>query len=560
MAESVQLPLPTLSAPTPGARGDALADRLCALLERRGRPLEVGHVVSQLLRLKGCPERLGRIMVGEIVDGDARLTWHGRDLVGLAPEGWAGLDLADASFCVVDLETTGGSPGRSKVTEIAAVRVRGLEVRESLVTLVDPGHAIPAVITSITGITDEMVTGQPDIAQALPLLLDFCGGDILVAHNAPFDLRFLNYERRRLMGSYFTQPWLDTLALSRRLVRGVERHDLASLAAWADTSVRPSHRALPDAQAAAELLIVLLRMLQDRGEGTLAQAVAMGQWGGSRNAHKLALTEGLPQAPGVYVMRDRRGAVLYVGKALNLRRRVRSYFGPGGKHGRKVGRALDGLERVDHEVCGSEFEALWREARLLREHRPPCNRRGLGGGWYLKLTVAEPFPRLYAVAEPSDQAALHAGPVRSGRAAKLAVEALHRLYPLRTCRWTCRPGQAAPRPAGAAPCAGPCSGDASGYLDVVDRVRRLLQGDVADVAGELLERIAQARREGRLGPDGGHLVAALLTVLSALGRVRRAADHRVVLLEASSRPGCVTAFFVARGEVVRREVLPLAGG
>ncbi len=239
-----------------------MPDRLCALLVRRGRPLEVGHVATQLLRLRRCPERLQRRLVAEIVEGDARLAWLGRDLVGLAPPDWSAAALASTTFCVVDLETTGGSPGRSKVTEIGAVRVRALGIEDRFSTLVNPGRPIPPVVTELTGIDDGMVSGSPDIAEGLERFVAFAGQDVLVAHNAPFDLRFLNYERRRLAGRYFTQAWLDTLILARRLLDGrVPRHDLGTLAAWADTAVRPSHRALPDAEATAELLVVLIGML-----------------------------------------------------------------------------------------------------------------------------------------------------------------------------------------------------------------------------------------------------------------------------------------------------------
>src|SRR6185436_5131436 len=118
MKDLLQLELP-LPQPQPGSRRVAtLADRLCDLLARRGRPLEVGHVAAQLLRLRRCPERLQRRLVAEIVAGDARLAWLGRDLVGLAPPDWSDTHRAEATFCVVDLETTGGSPGHSKVTEI----------------------------------------------------------------------------------------------------------------------------------------------------------------------------------------------------------------------------------------------------------------------------------------------------------------------------------------------------------------------------------------------------------------------------------------------------------
>jgi DNA polymerase III epsilon subunit-like protein len=170
-----------------------MSDRLCALLVRRGRPLEVGQIVAQVLRLRGCPLTLQRRLVAELVEADARLTWLGRDLVGLAPPRWASQLVADAAFCIVDLETTGGSPGSSKITEIGAVRVEGLRITARFATLVDPGRPIPETITRLTGISDAMVAGRPEIGAALEEFVAFARDDVLVAHNAPFDLRFLTY-------------------------------------------------------------------------------------------------------------------------------------------------------------------------------------------------------------------------------------------------------------------------------------------------------------------------------------------------------------------------------
>jgi DNA polymerase III epsilon subunit family exonuclease len=513
-----------------------MPDRLCALLVRRGRPLEVGHISSQLLRLRGCPERLQRRLVAQIVEGDARLAWLGRDLVGLAPPAWSSTSFDEATFCIVDLETTGGSPGLSKVTEIGAVRMRGLAIEERFVTLVNPGRPIPAVVTELTGIDDRMVASSPDIETALAGFVEFAGQDVLVAHNAPFDLRFLNYERRRLAGRYFTQPWLDTLTLARRLLNGqVPRHDLATLAAWADASVRPIHRALPDAEATAEVLVALLERLADRGVDTLERAVRFAGAGGARHAYKLALAEDLPARPGVYLMRDRDGATLYVGKAANLRRRVRSYFGPGGRHGRLIGRALEGLERLDHETCGSEFAALLRENRLLKELRPPCNRRGLGApGRYIKLSPALGAARLYVVPRALEDGAEYFGPVRSERLAREAVACLHVLYDLE-------------------------HPDPDARDEAARRVALLLEGRPGAL-GDLGMRLAAAVEEGRLAmePEGGG-PAALVSTLGALARARRARARTAVVVERAGEEGCAEAFFVEGGLVRHRAVLPAEG-
>ena len=532
-ALQLHLPLPT---PQPGAEGaDSLPDRLCALIARRGRPLEVGHVATQLLRLRRCPERLQRRLVAEIVEGDARLAWLGRDLVGLAPPEWSSAGLAGATFCVVDLETTGGSPGFSKVTEIGAVRVRGGEVVERFVTLVNPNRPIPQVVTELTGIDDEMVAGSPDIEDALARFVEFAGQDVLVAHNAPFDLRFLNYERRRLASRYFTQPWLDTLVLARRLLDGqVERHDLRTLAGWADTSVEPIHRALPDAEATAEVLMVLLELLAERGVDTLERAVAFGGTGGARHAYKLALAEELPALPGVYVMRDRRRRALYVGKAADLRRRVRSYFGPGGRHGRLIGRALEQLDSIDHEVCGSDFAALLRENDLIKQLNPPCNRRGAGaGGRFVKISWGEMAPRLYVVSRVLADGASYFGPIRSERLAREAVERLHAMYPL-------------------------AAQDPEARDEALAEVEKLLGGDAAAI-GRLGPRIAQAVVDGRLDFDPSEAdgpAESVLGLLGALARVRRARRRAAVIVE-PRRDGGAEAFFVAGGIVrSRADIVP----
>jgi DNA polymerase III subunit epsilon len=559
MKDLLQLELP-LPQPQPGSRRVAtLADRLCDLLARRGRPLEVGHVVAQVLRLRRCPERLQRRLVAEIVEGDQRLAWRGRDLVGLAPAGWASIPVGEATFCVVDIETTGGAPGRSRITEIGAVRLRGGEVLERFATLVDPGRPVPPAITALTGIDDTMLAGSPKVEEALEAFVAFAGDDVMVAHNAPFDLRFLNYERHRCFGRYFTQPWLDTLVLARRLLRRrLDRFDLATLAGWADAPVRPIHRALPDAEAAAAVLEVLLALLAERGHGTLQRAVALGQGGGARHAHKLALAEDLPQAPGVYLMRDGAGEVLYVGKAANLRRRVRAYFGPQGRHGRLIGRALDEVERIEHRVTASEFEALLEEAALLRELRPPCNTRGTGAGRrrQLRLSVGDPFPRLGVAAEAQDDGAAYFGPVRTERVARLALDALARLFPIRHCHARCAAGPQERLVGRFEECRGPCGLEPGTYAGEVEALGEMLGGGLdrsLAILGERAERLALA--DGLATPEARADLELILALVVALDRARAASRAGGVIVEPGAAPGTAACFFVWGGRVIERQEL-----
>lgn len=279
--DATQLSL-SLPVTQPGRRGlPSLADRLCDFLVRWGRPMGIGDVVSEILQVRGCPPALERTLVADIVDGDPRLVWCGRAHVGLTPSRWSAARIDEVAYCIVDLETTGGVPGRSKITEIGAVRLRAGRIVDRFSTLVDPRHEIPPVIQKITGIEPSMLVGQPTIDETIDAFATFVGDDVMVAHNAAFDLSFLNYERYRVSGRYFTQPWLDTLVLARRLLhQRVERFNLRALAEWAGSPVNPVHRALADAEATAAVLVRLLDLLVETGVTSLERALEIGRGGG----------------------------------------------------------------------------------------------------------------------------------------------------------------------------------------------------------------------------------------------------------------------------------------
>jgi len=549
--------LDLLFAARPAVGDPGIADRLCALLVRRGRPLEVGQVVAQILRMRGCPLHLQRHLVAEIVDGDARLAWLGRDLVGLAPQRWACERVVDATFCIVDLETTGGSPGTSKITEIGAVRVSGLQVVDRFSVLVDPERPIPDSITRLTGINSQMVAGQPEIGAALEQFVAFARDDVLVAHNAPFDLRFLTYERRRTAGCYFTQPWLDTLTLARRLLAGrVTRHDLGTLSEWADTTVRPQHRALPDAEATAELLVRFLGMLAEQGIDTVERVVAIGAPGGTRHSWKLALADDLPAAPGIYLMRNRRGDVLYVGKARDLRRRVRSYFGPGGRHGRLIGRALEQLERIDYECCASELDALLAEHRVLRDLQPPCNQRGLESPIWRIVLTGEDVVRLrvlrgFPVA--SDGTMLC---VSTERRARMIRDVLLALYPLNSSRRLPHPAWIG---AGVGDSGGRAPSPADDDATRVAELRELVGPRPGAALGHLAYRFAEAVRGGRMLIDdaGQQQFQALLRELRVAWRAHVVRERIALFVEPAAAPGQAVVFGVAFGEIVGRAEVDL---
>ena len=188
-----------------------------------------------------------------------------------------GRPLAQTTFVVLDLETSGGAPHLgAHITEIGAVKVRGGEVLGKFQTFVNPGTPIPSFITALTGITDEMVSPSPRIAEILPILLEFLGSEnetVFVAHNAPFDLSFL---RAAAISSQYRWPKykvIDTAKLARRVLSRDEvvNCKLGTLAEFFNTSVSPTHRALDDALATVDVLHALIGRVGTLGISTLEE-------------------------------------------------------------------------------------------------------------------------------------------------------------------------------------------------------------------------------------------------------------------------------------------------
>jgi DNA polymerase III subunit epsilon len=487
------------------------ADRLVELVEERRGPVVADEAARRLFALRRAPVALARSLLAEVVEADARLAWNG-DAVGLARPPGEELPLEEATYVVVDLETTGLRPGTSRICEIGAVRIRNLEAEATFQTLVDPGVRLDRAVAALTGLRDAELRRAPPAAVAVSRFLAFAGDAVLVAHNARFDLAFLDRETERLTGSRIAAPVVDTVPLARRLLAGrVPRASLAQLAWFVGTSVQPCHRALPDAQATAEVLLALIGLAQERGARTVADLSRLAATRTRRVLDKRHLAFEAPPRPGVYLFRDRNEQVLYVGRARNLRSRLRSYF-RSERQRPAVEAALAAVERIEWRVLGSELEAGLEELRLIAELRPPANAR-----------VARPERQVWlrrrgdgvvATTKPSNTVLL--GPLRSRRTAQLAARAL-------TADELERPASALPR-----------------------LRRRLVE-------------LADARRF----EDAARLrdrVAALERVCRELERdARLRALERCVLVPAAE-PQHVRAYFVAGGRIAAERLLPPGGG
>jgi DNA polymerase-3 subunit epsilon len=406
-----------------------------------------------------------------------------------------GVPLRDVTFVVVDLETTGGSPLTSGITEIGAVKVRGGEVLGELHTLVNPGEPIPAFIAVLTGITDTMVATAPRICSVLPAFLDFARDCVLVAHNAPFDLGFLKAACTTLDISWPGFESVDTARLARRVLTRDEAPNckLATLARVLRATVQPSHRALDDARATVDVMHVLFERLGGLGVHSLDELRTFSNQVTAQQRSKRHLADAMPHSPGVYLFRDERGRVLYVGKAKDLRARVRTYFTSSEMRQRIVE-----MVAIAHDVipvvCATELEAQVRELRLIAQHKPPYNRRSKfpERTVWVKLTV-EPFPRLSIVRAVKHDDGSYLGPFSSMRSAELAIAAVHEAVPLRQCSVRLHPR----RPISACVlaemgrCGAPCDGRESvdDYALHVSLVRDAIVSDARTVVKTLLRRI-----------------------------------------------------------------------
>ncbi len=388
----------------------------------------------------------------------------------------ASVPLHEVTFCVVDLETTGGSPAESRITEVGAVKYRGGERIGVFQALVDPGIPIPPFITHLTGIDDRAIADEPPIEEILPAFLEFFRGSVFVAHNARFDFSFLNANLIRLDYPPLPAPPVCTARLARRVVwPDVPNVKLQTLARHFRTRSEPNHRALADADACAEVLHGLLDLGGRLGITTLGDLHEAVRARGRPNYGKIRLADHLPNAPGVYLFRGNDGRVLYVGKSKDLRARVKSYFY--GDERKKIDDLLSEAASVDGIRCGSELEALVAEARLITEHEPKYNRRGKT--WrryaYLKLDPAEAFPRFKVVraARPKDPC-VYLGPFASTSRARLAKEALEEVVPIRRCTtaMTARTRFAPCALADMGRCVVPCDGrvDPERYGELVRRL------------------------------------------------------------------------------------------
>lgn len=345
-----------------------------------------------------------------------------------------GTGLFDTTFVTLDLETTGGSPDGDRITEIGAIRSRGGEITGQIDCLVRPIEPISAFVELLTGINNSMVALAPPIQEVLPTLWEFLNGTVLVAHNASFDASFLAAAFKR---HGYTVPFrksVCTLRLARWLLRGETTNlKLETLAGMIGTKAKPCHRAFADAYATFEIFHRLLELAGPHGVLTLEDLLAFNRAGSKPQLAKLSLASRIPRGAGVYRFLDIRGRVIYVGKATDLRTRVRSYFY--GDSRSKVSGLVRDVASIQVERFPDALSAEVRELGLIRTHQPRYNRRGKDLGRspaWIKLSPGS-IPRFTVTRTPSAKAPPLLGPFGSVSQARLMVDAIQEAAPIPRC-------------------------------------------------------------------------------------------------------------------------------
>ena len=272
-------------------------------------------------------------------------------------------------YTVVDIETTGNGIHGNRITEIALFNIEGDTIVDSFSSLVNPECEIPPFITGLTGITTAMVRRAPLFSELAPRIRELTRDRVFIAHSVNFDYPIVQQEFRRC-GLDFVRKKLCTVRLARKVFPGLRSYSLGKLCSSLQIPLQDRHRAAGDARATALLFQRILEMPD--GPGTIDRFLNARSQEATLPPHlprKVLL--GLPEAPGIYFFRDRKGEIIYVGKAINLKKRVLGHFYDSSEKERQLCRAT---ADIDFERSGSDLLALLMEAAAIKKYFPVFNR------------------------------------------------------------------------------------------------------------------------------------------------------------------------------------------
>jgi DNA polymerase-3 subunit epsilon len=277
--------------------------------------------------------------------------------------------MSNKEYAIIDIETTGGSAHREKITEIAIVVYDGQKIVEQYETLINPERSIPHFITRLTGIDNDMVKDAPKFYEVARDIVELTENRIFVAHNVRFDYGFIQEEFRRL-GYTFSRKQLCTVRLSRKAFPGLRSYSLGNLIKHFRIEVKDRHRAMADVLATVEVFKQVLTVNGGvKGSDTLFKSSLKNILLPERLGMETIME--LPEATGVYYFLDADDKIIYVGKSINIRKRIRQHFQ---NINPKSNKLYQRSVRIDFELTGSELIACLLETEAIKKHQPEINR------------------------------------------------------------------------------------------------------------------------------------------------------------------------------------------
>ena len=271
-------------------------------------------------------------------------------------------------YAVIDIETTGGKYNEEGITEIAIHKFDGVDIIDSLVSLVNPEKEIQPFVVKLTGINNKMLRNAPKFYEIAKRIIEITNGCILVAHNSSFDYRILRTEFRRL-GYDFDIPTLCTVELSKIIIPDLESYSLGKLCRNIGIPMSDRHRANGDALATVKLLQLLLQ--KDKDKIIIKRTIRTGN---KRDLSKKLLTilDDLPMETGIFYLHRYNGDILYIGKGKNIKKEVNTVFLRSSGKARTL---LKEMSTVSFDLTGSELIAQLKYNEEIKHHRPRFNKR-----------------------------------------------------------------------------------------------------------------------------------------------------------------------------------------
>lgn len=350
------------------------------------------------------------------------------------------INIFDTEFAVLDFETTGTSGKLNRAIEIGIVRVKNGEILDSFQSFINPGTLVPYYITSLTGITNDDVHDAPFFEDLTSQIIDFIGDSILVAHNMPFDYSFLQNEFIRADVLLPKNETLCTLKLARKLYPELKSKSLGNLVQHFGIRHKNVHRALGDAMVTAKLLIKMITQLKDDQNITKLNELLAYQSASAIKVDSKIVKKNLaidfsnvPSTSGVYLFKDVKGKIVYIGKAKILKTRVSNYFSS--TAARKAKDIVKKASNLEYIKTNSELTALILESELIKQHKPPMNSllKKYSQQYFIKVKQTHDYPSFSSVSKIDFDGNDYFGPYNNRETSKNLIDILNKTYRLREC-------------------------------------------------------------------------------------------------------------------------------